>query len=125
MRRNTERAAGTTSHGSAGAEQCAGTDQSAQRPGEEARDDRRQAAEVPGRHVHVFGANHAVDEADGECESVGIAEHAGQPCRGRVLSDEGAGVEPATHEGDGLVRQRGIYRGDGSGLRQSFVHALG
>ncbi len=84
-------------------ERSAESDRAAEHGGEELRRERCQLGELLGRGAEVFRAHDAVDEADGEVQSVGIAQDSGETFRRRVGGDVGRFGEPALHESDGFV----------------------
>jgi hypothetical protein len=88
---------------------------------QEVRHQRREAGEVAGGDPQVVGTDDAVDEPDGERQTVGVAQHTGQP-RGRRVDRLGAALdEPAADQGDGVVGQvgRGDISGDDIGERHA------
>lgn len=64
-------------------------------------------AQIASRDAGVFRANDAVDEGDGEIESLRVFQQSGQSCSGWIgMSFVGRGlVEPALNKGDCLVCQ--------------------
>src|SRR5699024_9189013 len=72
-------------------------------PAEELWSDSAEFPKLLGRRPVVFGADHFIDEADGELQAVGVLENAGESS-GRGIN----GIvlrfgEPAAHEGDRLL----------------------
>ena len=112
MARSTRRAIGMTTHGSTGRHDAAEADGGAQVPGQEARGlSRATCSRLCPATPEVLGAHDAVDEADGEVESVRVLQHAGEALGGGIGRDVGALGEPAAHEGDDVVGARREIRG--------------
>jgi hypothetical protein len=75
--------------------------------GEEGGGQRHELLELRGGDLQVLGAHDAVDEADGEVQSVGVAQHAGEALAGGIDRNLTAVDQPLLDEGDGVVGQFG------------------
>ncbi len=111
MRRSTQRAIGTTGHGSSTATVAADEDREPQVPGQEARDGVGQLLEVAPGDPQVFRAHHAIHEAEREVEPERIGEQPGEALRTGVGRGIHALDEPTAHGRDRLVGEVGEAHG--------------
>lgn len=86
-------------------------DESAERGWQEPGGVRGDLPELAGGDGEVLRAHHPVDEPDGEVESGGVGEHAGELLRGAVDRVRLGLGEPLSDERDGLVRQGVVVDG--------------
>ena len=105
MRRSTRRAIGTTTCGMTGPStppaRTAARNGNGRNPGTPG----RQLGERVCADPQVLGADHPVDEADGEREPIRVAQQIGQARRGRIRRVRPRLRQPAPDQGDGLPRE--------------------
>nr|WP_238694245.1 hypothetical protein [Nocardioides daphniae] len=88
-----------------------------QRQRQELRHQGRQRRQVAGRGLRVLRSDHAVDEADGEGEPVGVLQNSGEALCSGVDRLVAAGLQPAADQSDRLVGQLLVDPGAGRVVR--------
>ncbi|MCB5292277.1 hypothetical protein BJQ90_01711 [Arthrobacter sp. SO3] len=91
------------SHGAAEA------DGTAHVPGQERGDLGGQGCEIAGGNLEVLGPDNAVDESDREVQSVGVLQDTGELLGRGINRDPRRVAEPAAHQPDGLLGERGGF----------------